>query len=95
MISEYDCLITPVMTEKAMNAGQDGIYVFKIHSDATKSDVVRAVGKVFNVKVAKVNVLNRNGKKRRFRGKSGKTKPKKIAIVRLAQGETINFEGSI
>ncbi|MDR2682173.1 MAG: 50S ribosomal protein L23 [Holosporaceae bacterium] len=94
MISEYDCLIAPVMTEKAMNAGKDGVYVFKVHSEATKLDVSRAVEKVFSVKVSKVNILNRNGKNKKFRGKAGLTKSRRLAVVRLTEG-SINFEGGI
>ncbi len=94
MISEYDCLLSPVMTEKAMNSGKEGVYVFKIHVDATKHDVTRAVEKVFNVKVSKVNVLNRVGKAKTFRGRRGNTSPRRIAIVRLESG-TINFEGGV
>ena len=93
MISEYDCLIVPVMTEKTVNAGA-GTYVFKVNSKATKLDIRRAVEKIHEVKVAKVNVLNRKGKTKRFRGVEGKTDSSKIAIVRLSEG-TINFEGGI
>lgn len=82
------------MTEKVMNAGKDGIYVFKVHSEATKLDVCKAVEKVFSVKVSKVNMLNRDGKRKKFRGKDGLTKPRKLAIVRLADG-SINFEDGI
>lgn len=94
MISEYDCLLAPVMTEKASIGGQAGAYVFRIHQLANKTDVSRAVEKIFNVKVSSVNVLNRKGKKKTFRGRRGETQPVKVAIVRLASG-TINFEGGI
>ena len=94
MMSEYDCLVAPVMTEKAMNSGKDGTYVFKVHSDATKLDISKAVEKVFKVKVSKVNVLNRNGKQKTFRNRKGLTKPRKIAVIRLSEG-TINFECGI
>jgi large subunit ribosomal protein L23 len=94
MVQEYDCLIAPVMTEKTMNSGKEGVYVFKIVTSATKLDVKRAVEKVFNVKVAKVNVLNRIGKKRVFRGKRGETMSRKHAVVRLSEG-SINFEGGV
>ena len=93
MISEYDCLVVPVMTEKSMNS-KEGVHVFKVNTKATKFDIIRSVEKVFNVKVAKVNVLNRVGKKKTFRGRAGETKPTKFAIVRLAEG-VINFEGGI
>lgn len=97
MISEYDCLIAPVMTEKAMKGGEGGnaLYIFTVLPEATKLDVTRAVEKVFSgVKVASVNILNRNGKKKTFRGKRGETKPRKLAFVRLSEG-SINFEGGI
>lgn len=94
MISEYDCLIAPVMTEKTMNSKDDGVHVFKVSTCATKVDVKTAVEKVFKVKVAKVNILNRGGKKRSFRGRIGKTADRKIAVVRLKEG-TINYEGGI
>jgi large subunit ribosomal protein L23 len=93
MIHEYDCLIVPVMTEKAMNSAK-GVYVFEVADVATKFDVKRAVEKVFDVKVGKVNILNRVGKKRVFRNRKGNVAGKKHAIVRLSEG-TINFEGGI
>lgn len=93
MIPEYDCLIVPVMTEKSMSA-VSGVHTFRVNANATKLDVRRAVEKVFNVKVDKVNILNRGEKKKTFRGKLGKTEAKKLARVRLSEG-TINFEGGI
>jgi large subunit ribosomal protein L23 len=94
MISEYDCLIAPVMTEKTMNSQKEGVHVFRVNENAAKLDVRRAVEKIFNVKVAQVNVLNRKGKKRVFRGKIGNTQSRKYAVVRLSEG-AINFEGGI
>ena len=38
MMSEYDCLLSPVMTEKSMK-NENGIYTFKVHHCAEKSDV--------------------------------------------------------
>ncbi|MDR0678325.1 MAG: 50S ribosomal protein L23 [Holosporaceae bacterium] len=94
MISHYDCLVVPVMTEKSMNSGKEGVYVFRVNVNANKLDVKKAVEKIFNVKVANVNILNRKGKKRTFRGKIGNTACKKHAVVSLLEG-TINFEGGI
>lgn len=90
MISEYDCLLAPVMTEKSMK-NPTGIYVFKIHRCAQKLDVKKAVEKVFKVKVSDVNILNRNGKQKAFRGRRGMTDSRKLAFVRLSEG-TINYE---
>lgn len=90
MMSVYDCLIAPIMTEKSANSKSDG--VFKIAAAATKSDVKKAIEKIFGVQVAKVNILNRKGKSKFFRGKAGHTDGRKIAIVRLKEG-AINLEG--
>jgi large subunit ribosomal protein L23 len=81
------------MTEKAMSSAK-GVYVFKVAAEATKFDVKRAVEKVFDVKVGKVNVLNRKGKARVFRGKRGNTAGSRHAVVYLSEG-SINFEGGI
>lgn len=91
MISVYDCLIAPVMSEKTM-AKMEGVRVFKVNPSATKFDVRRAVEEIFKVKVASVNILNRGGKKKVFRGKFGRTEDRKFAVVRLSEG-TIKFEG--
>jgi large subunit ribosomal protein L23 len=94
MTQEYDCLIIPVMTEKTMSSGKDGVYVFKVNVNATKLDIKKSVEKIFDVKVAKVNVLNRDGKRRVFRGRVGKTASRRHAVVRLSSG-VINFESGI
>lgn len=91
MLSIYDCLVAPVLSEKSMKK-DEGIHVFKINRGATKLDVRAAVEKIFNVKVASVNIINRNGKKKVFRGRFGRTEAKKFAIVKLSEG-SIKFEG--
>jgi large subunit ribosomal protein L23 len=94
MISAHECLISPVMTEKTMNASSDGVHVFRVDGRCSKLDVKDAVEKIFKVKVASVNTLNRRGKIRVFRGKKGRRNDSKFAVVRLAEGK-INFEGGI
>lgn len=91
MISIYDCLIAPVMSEKTMSKAE-GVHVFKVNTSATKFDVRRAVEEIFKVKVASVNILNRGGKKKVFRGKLGRTENRKFAVVKLSEG-TIKAEG--
>jgi large subunit ribosomal protein L23 len=94
MISAYDCLLSPVTTEKTTNFTKDSVYVFKIDVNATKSDVKMAVEKIFKVRVAKVNLFNRKGKRRTFRGRVGERELSKFAVVSLSEG-TSNFEGGI
>jgi len=93
MKSVADIIVRPLITEKSMNSGEK-CYSFEVMKDATKPEIANAVEEMFGVKVAKVNVLNRKGKKKTFRGRAGETKATKIAIVRLSEG-VINFEGGI
>ena len=65
-IKYYDVILSPVITEKSMNAMADKKYTFYVHTDATKTQVKEAVERMFEgAKVAKVNTMNLNGKKKR------------------------------
>jgi large subunit ribosomal protein L23 len=91
-----DVLIRPVVSEKSYGLQDTGAYTFLVHPDASKPEIHDAVQRLFNVKVAKVNTLNRKGKATRNRrtGKAGKRPDTKRAIVTLAAGERIDlFEG--
>ena len=91
-----DVLIRPVVSEKSYGLQAAGAYTFLVHPDASKPEIHDAVQRLFNVKVAKVNTLNRKGKTTRNRrtGKAGKRPDTKRAIVTLAPGEQIDlFEG--
>ena len=85
-IKYYDVILSPVITEKSMNAMADKKYTFYVHTDATKTQVKEAVEKMFEgTKVAKVNTMNLNGKKKRRGMVYGRTAAKKKAIVQLTQ----------
>lgn len=89
-----DILIKPVVTEKANTLREQNKYVFIVQPSATKTQIKEAVSKLFNVKVEKCTTLNVMGKMKRLRGKPGRTSSYKKAIVRLAEGQTIQaFEG--
>lgn len=89
-----DILIEPVLSEKATTLREQGKYVFRVASNASKIQIKDAVAKLFNVKVVNCTTINVRGKEKRVRGKPGKTASWKKAIVRLAPGETIKvFEG--
>ena len=85
-IKYYDVILSPVITEKSMNAMADKKYTFYVHTDATKTQVKEAVEKMFEgTKVAKVNTMNLEGKNRRRGMTIGKTAKKKKAIVQLRE----------
>ena len=80
----YDIIKKPVLTEKSMNAMAEKKYTFLVHPDATKSQIKDAVEKMFEgTKVASVNTINYDGKKRRRGMVVGKTAKSKKAYVQL------------
>lgn len=89
-----DVLIEPVLSEKATLLREEGKYVFKVAPDASKTEIMEAVRKLFGVKVVSCTTVNVRGKLKRIRTRAGRTSDWKKAVVRLAPGETIKvFEG--
>jgi len=85
-------LLAPHVSEKsAMMAENKSQYVFKVTPDATKVEVKQAVEQLFNVKVESVNVLNLKGKRKMFKGRQGTRNGTRKAIVRLADGQELDF----
>jgi large subunit ribosomal protein L23 len=65
--------------------------VFQVADNATKDEIAAAVEELFKVNVTKVNTLVVEGKTKRFRGRLGKRKDVKKAIVTLAEGQSIDI----
>ena len=86
----YDVIKSPIVTEKSTEGTSLNRYSFKTAPDATKNEIKVAVETLFKVKVEVVNTLNQVGKEKRFRGIKGRQAGFKKAIVRLAQGNTID-----
>jgi len=88
-----DVIIQPVVSEKSYGLIEDNVYTFLVHPDAAKPEIRSAVEAIFDVKVTKVNTLNRKGKSVRNRrtGKVGSRPSRKRAIVTLAEGESIDL----
>jgi large subunit ribosomal protein L23 len=92
---DYDrILIEPVLSEKANILREEGKYVFKVDSRATKIQIKEAVRRLFNVHPVSCTVMVVGGKPKRQRSRSGYTSTWKKAIVRLKKDEKIGvFEG--
>ena len=86
MKSVYDVIIKPVISEMSMDAANDKKYTFKVAVDANKTQVKLAVEEIFGVEVAKVNIMNVNGKLKRMGRTAGMTPAYKKAIVTLTDG---------
>lgn len=88
-------ILEPHISEKSTNVAEQGNQVvFKVTTDATKSEIKQAVEKLFNVTVQGVQVSNTKGKTKRTRFGVGKRKDWKKAYVRLSEGDDINFLGT-
>ena len=85
MKTPYDVIIKPVITEQSMDIAPEKKYTFKVHPDANKTEVKRAVEEIFDVEVAKVNIMNVKGKKKRMGRFEGMTAASKKAIVTLTK----------
>ena len=95
-IKYYDVILKPVITEKSMAGMGEKKYTFLVHPEANKTQIKEAVEKMFEgAKVASVNTMNLDGKKKRRGRTAGTTSKTKKAIVQLtADSKEIEiFEG--
>ncbi len=85
-MTAYDIIKKPVVTEASMAATAERQYTFVVDKRATKNEIAKAVEKIFEVKVEKVNTMNYSGKKKRMgAGRPGKRADWKKAIVKLTE----------
>ena len=89
----------PLVTEKVTELNEKGKYGFVVDKDANKIQIKNAVEKMYGVTVEKVSTMRYQGKyKSRYtkaRVISGRKPSYKKAIVTVAEGEVIDFYGSI
>ncbi|HEV8441958.1 MAG TPA: 50S ribosomal protein L23 [Steroidobacteraceae bacterium] len=89
-------LLAPHITEKTSLAMQNtNTYSFRVRRDSTKPEIKAAVELMFSVKVDGVQVVNETGKTRRMGKVTGRTQDIKKAYVRLAPGQTIDYEAKL
>ena len=81
-----DIILAPVISEQSMDVAADKKYTFKVATDANKTQVKLAVEEIFGVEVAKVNIMNYDGKVKRMGRNVGRTASYKKAVVTLTNG---------
>ncbi len=85
-------ILGPVITEKSMFLkAKNNQVTFWVDPQATKIDIKRAVEDLFKVKVLDVQTITVKGRPKGSYRFKGRTSKRKKAIVRLAQGQTIEF----
>mgnify|MGYP002638039459 FL=1 len=87
----YDIVRSPVITEKATMVSEHNQVVFRVPIDATKPEIRAAIEGLFKVKVVGVNTLVQKGKTKRWKGRPGKRNDVKKAVIRLAEGDSIEL----
>lgn len=92
----HDVIERPVITEKAANESEKGVYTFIVNSNSNKHRIAEAIEVLYGVKPRKVRIAKRPSKKKRVRipGREqsfGMTTEKKKAYVFLREGDKIQL----
>ena len=90
-INYLDSIISPIITEKATSLSEQNKVTFKINKNASKKSIKKTIEKIFKVKVIKSNTINKNEKNKIVRGKLGKKRGFKKALVTLKKGQSIDL----
>ncbi len=86
-----DVIRRPLITEKATRALELNHYTFEVDHRAAKPEIKAAVEKMFDVKVIGVSTMNPPRRTRRIGRFAGKRSQVKKAVVRLAEGNSIQL----
>ena len=91
----YDTIISPVVTEKSTNLSEQNKIVFKVSNKLNKTILKKNIEKIFKVNVIKVNIINKQPRKKITRGKKVKIQGYKKAIITLKKGQSIDLTTGI
>ena len=93
-LSIYDVIKKPVVTSKSIELFKVlGKITFEVNKFSNKIMICRAVEKIWEVKVKKVQVINSPSKNKIFARKAFRSPGKKKAIVTLHKGYKIDIPG--
>ena len=91
----YDTIISPVVTEKSTNLSEQNKIVFKVSNKLNKTILKKNIEKIFKVNVIKVNIINKQPRKKIAKGKKVKIQGYKKAIITLKKGQNIDLTTGI
>lgn len=91
-LDPHQVVLRPLITEKSTHISErHNTYTFEVNRLATKTEIKAAVESLFEVQVVDVRTQNRKGKTSRHRGREGKMRNWKKAIVALDPEYRIDF----
>ena len=91
----YDKILSPLVTEKSTNISDQNKIIFKVPSKANKIILKKNIEKIFKVSVTKINIINKQPRKKTVRGKKVKVSGYKKAIITLKKGQNIDLTTGI
>ena len=91
----YDKIISPLVTEKSTILSDQNKIVFKVTIKANKINLKKNIEKIFKVNVTKINIINKQSRKKIVRGKKVKVMGYKKAIITLKKGQNIDLTTGI
>ena len=94
-INYIDSIRNPIITEKATILSEQNKTVFRVHSKANKKIIKKNIEKLFKVNVIKINIINKQRRIKKARGKKTKVRGYKKAIITLKKGQNIDLTTGI
>ena len=91
----YDTILSPVVTEKSTNLSEQNKIIFKVSNKLNKTILKKNIEKIFKVNVIKVNIINKQPRKKITRGRKIKVSGFKKAIITLKKGQNIDLTTGI
>ena len=91
----YDKILSPLVTEKSTILSDQNKIVFKVPSKTNKINLKKNIEKIFKVNVTKINIINKQTRKKIVRGKKVKVMGYKKAIITLKKGQNIDLTTGI
>jgi len=91
----YDKILSPLVTEKSTNLSDQNKIIFKVPNKANKINLKKNIEKIFKVNVTKINIINKQPRKKIVKGKKVKVKGYKKAIITLKKGQNIDLTTGI
>lgn len=88
----HDLIKRPLVTEKnTLRVTKENEYAFEVATHANRTEIKKAIEKLFQVKVLRVNTLICRSSARRLGKNPGKRRLWKKAIVKLKEGDKFDF----
>lgn len=86
-----DIVKYPIITDKTTSVIEDNIYCFAVNKTSNKYEIKKAIEKIFNVKVNKINTTVSAPKNKKVGKTKGQITQYKKAIVKLHHESKINL----